>query len=731
MSSSVLTKWYSRVILTCLTAITVLFFGEKDFKDYLNTFPKADAQEVNSFSKAPRGNSETARKKRALVIAISTYSQEFGEDSFSELNAEKDATLIVDALRHHEFSDISVIKDAEATQAGIRREIDRLIERSGKGDIVAIHYSGHGVQLRDDNGDEFDGLDESIVPHDAPAYYGAKGNEYLKGNDVKFIRDDELNRKLIALREKLGKDGHVVVFFDSCHSGTGTRNNSGAQPRGSAEPIGDPSLIDVTRGSENAAGFDFLTVPEEGNDLASFVSISGATSGEWNYETMDSDGDPVGSLSLALSTKLKTLNTSDTYDALFTRMAVEMTHLTNWQTPTIEGNSNTRVFDGDAVTQAFFHEVEQFIEEEQIAVMKEGRLSGLLEGTEIVFYPIGTENPQTTSSPPLASGYVQEATNFYADVKLDSTGTDVDLIEAWGFVSQYGFGNLSIEVIDSEVIDIPGFQSLTDTLSKLHVINPPDLKKRSEVVSLTLIPASDKVGEVEVYLKTSVDGRKIGQPKTLTSKKDLDQLVNNMLNYARNQYLKKVDLKSGFIDVELELVPATHRIRGNTCRSSSLEEYNAVRKSGYWQLTPGDGFLLKVNNNSFIDVYVAILSLMPNGTISQLVPYFPRTDREYVVAAKDSVLISSLCFAASDNVYGTEVLKLFASEQPINFDAILGEVRSNAMSNKARNPLEQLVLNAHSGLRANVQAREKFLAATSDVVLRVCPKGGNELVPGC
>jgi hypothetical protein len=34
------------------------------------------------------------------------------------------------------------------------------------GDAVFTHYSGHGGKLRDDDGDEKDGYDETLVPVD-------------------------------------------------------------------------------------------------------------------------------------------------------------------------------------------------------------------------------------------------------------------------------------------------------------------------------------------------------------------------------------------------------------------------------------------------------------------------------------------------------------------------------------------------------------------------------------
>jgi hypothetical protein len=63
-----------------------------------------------------------------------------------------------------------------------------------------VHYSGHGTQIRDTNGDEPDRLDECIVPSN----YNVAG----------FITDDDLFA--IIKNAKC----QMILCFDSCNSGT-------------------------------------------------------------------------------------------------------------------------------------------------------------------------------------------------------------------------------------------------------------------------------------------------------------------------------------------------------------------------------------------------------------------------------------------------------------------------------------------------------------------------------
>jgi len=78
-----------------------------------------------------------------------------------------------------------------------------LVQGAVSGDSLFLHYSGHGGQTPDKNGDEDDGYDETIFPVD----YNQAGQ----------IIDDELHDILV---KPLAPGVRLTVVFDSCHSGT-------------------------------------------------------------------------------------------------------------------------------------------------------------------------------------------------------------------------------------------------------------------------------------------------------------------------------------------------------------------------------------------------------------------------------------------------------------------------------------------------------------------------------
>ncbi|KAG2313635.1 hypothetical protein Bca4012_028164 [Brassica carinata] len=85
------------------------------------------------------------------------------------------------------------------TGKNIRRALSNLVESARSGDVLVVHYSGHGTRLPAETGEDDDtGYDECIVPC-----------------DMNLITDDEF-RELV---NKVPKDAQITIISDSCHSG--------------------------------------------------------------------------------------------------------------------------------------------------------------------------------------------------------------------------------------------------------------------------------------------------------------------------------------------------------------------------------------------------------------------------------------------------------------------------------------------------------------------------------
>ena len=155
-----------------------------------------------------------AQKRNALLVGISTYGDNTG---WKNIHGANDVDLMKSVLNG--FS-IRELKNANATYDNIIKELNYLTKKTKEGDIVYIHFSGHGQPFEDINGDEQDGWDESFVPFDAHLYY--EQNVY-SGN--KHLTDDILNTYLIKIRKKIGEHGILYVTIDACHAGNSYRDS--------------------------------------------------------------------------------------------------------------------------------------------------------------------------------------------------------------------------------------------------------------------------------------------------------------------------------------------------------------------------------------------------------------------------------------------------------------------------------------------------------------------------
>jgi hypothetical protein len=142
--------------------------------------------------------------KRALLVGINKY-QIAGADLNGCVNDVKDLKAALVEFHGFRNKDVTLLTDAAATQKAMQAGITSLVRDAKKGDVLVLHYSGHGSNVPDDNGDEADKRDEILCPSD------------LDWNDP--FRDDWLRTTFDALPA----DVSLTVIMDCCHSGTNTR----------------------------------------------------------------------------------------------------------------------------------------------------------------------------------------------------------------------------------------------------------------------------------------------------------------------------------------------------------------------------------------------------------------------------------------------------------------------------------------------------------------------------
>lgn len=160
-----------------------------------------------------------SQRKRAFMVGISNYDTALTGYQWNNINGVEDVNLISPILKKQGFYLLTLL-DEQATFDNITRQLSAFVSKTKKGDVVYLHFSTHGQPVEDQNGDEKDGWDEAIVPIDAYKIY-RKGTYEGK----KHLLDDQLNKYVVKLREKIGPSGMLYVIIDACHAGTSSRAN--------------------------------------------------------------------------------------------------------------------------------------------------------------------------------------------------------------------------------------------------------------------------------------------------------------------------------------------------------------------------------------------------------------------------------------------------------------------------------------------------------------------------
>jgi hypothetical protein len=631
-----------------------------------------------------------AQSKRALIIAISNYTY------WPHLSSVNDISFISKTLIKQGFEkeNIKIVTDENATHAGITLAINNLINDVKAGDVVVIHFSSHGEQIEDDNGDETDGLDETVVSYDALLPDGEGHFKDFQKAQQDYFRDDEFGSLIDKLRTKLGKKGDILVIMDLCHSGTGTRGNTvirGDKPPGVSLSF-DPSKYSRT----DTAVFAEASAPGNNEDeMASFVVISASRAEEMDAEIVNNDESlhmHMGSLSYAVSKAFENLDSGTTYQSLFSKIQVIMDDKVQGQHPVMEGNGTNRLlFGGRSVFQKPFVEVDHINSNGIDIRLNAGLLSGLDTGAVISIYPSGTQDPSKAVA--LATGIVNEAHSYTADVSLNKKIPTNQIAAYWVFVTKPVFNTkpISISIISKGSKNVhPGF-------SDEEIRNIREGLK--EFPLFTFSSDADLIlakGSANDSILVASNGYLFGLVNATSS--GLDNLKEKLQRYAQYKFLKMMEVKDPDIHIEVRLVPV---INGK----ADTTKINSRIINGVYEYSIGDKMVVWVKNTGIRPFYFNMLDLQPDGIINAVLP-----KRDKNIYADDlkinggsSFLFDRFIIAITPPL-GQEILKVFASYDKIDLEDIATSGGKGTRGNLYA--LERLVGNSYGTASRGVETND-------------------------
>ncbi|KAM0285476.1 hypothetical protein ACHAQH_001426 [Verticillium albo-atrum] len=146
-------------------------------------------------------------RRKALLIGINYFGQR--GQLRGCINDVKNMSAYLVENFGYKREDMVILTDdqqnpvSQPTKQNLLRAMHWLVKDARPNDSLFFHYSGHGGQTKDLDGDEDDGYDEVVYPVDF--------------RQTGHIVDDEMHRIMV---KSLPPGVRLTAIFDSCHSGT-------------------------------------------------------------------------------------------------------------------------------------------------------------------------------------------------------------------------------------------------------------------------------------------------------------------------------------------------------------------------------------------------------------------------------------------------------------------------------------------------------------------------------
>ena len=536
----------------------------------------------------------TPPKLRALIIGISNYRE---TNSWPALpGCQKDVETVQQFLTGPQVAldaaHLRVLAEKEATRAGIEGAFQQLVSQAQPGETVYIHYSGHGGLVESETLNEPDGLDECLVPIDAPDFKtAAYATKVVRDKFVVSILDQLVNK----VRAN-GAEGSVLLVFDSCHSGGLSRGNGQIRVRQGTGLMKyfSTKLKRAFRGGQQAAAPSFGPTQANASPQA-WVVLSAC-----EYYQTAQDTDQGGSFTLALLGALQDPRLPGNASYADLMQLITTSELVRNQSPQSAGERNLRIFGGSLKNhQPWIGVLNQ---SGGLISLDKGSLLGVTPGTQIGIYPVGSSAPE---GPPLATALVQEPANpFQSKARLEGKAPAASLQGCVAWVTRPGAGFRPITL--SLQAGQPQIQALKETLAS-------DFQGQIEVVP--------RGGDLTVR---ATDSNTLSLERTGNNETPLFQtaLSTPNLTAAFKTALTQELRSRHFLQIPDS---ATQNIQVTLTRGQQVGD-NVVpdtKPSADLIFKPGEAAELSIKNSSSQGRYISVFYVGSNG---QLQVFYPDND---------------------------------------------------------------------------------------------------------
>lgn len=644
-----------------------------------------------------------SQTKHAILVGVGAYPKNDSiKGKWKDLSSMNDLKIIENMLLDQKFeaSNIVVVKNEKATVENILKEFDKLIEKLQPGDIVFFHYSGHGQQISDIEptkhkqysklkyikADEDDGYDEALALYNAPV-------NYVSGYDFsEHLIDDQIEYFQNKIQEKIGKNGHLIMIFDSCHSGSITRGVDDAQIyRSESKKCLDPSVevvkqtkISKEDNSNKGVLVEFKGCKDEQRNLEFKKGIQGA---DLNY----------GSLSYALYQTLAELKEKATYQQVFDIVYSKIfANSKGTQEAVLDTKFGDNAFFGTGnIIVPKYYGIEPLKDKKTFKVLA-GMINGIQVGDSISIF--SNAKPDVK----LLSGVVSERTGSECTVNISKTITEINGDPSSSKYYTNFRAKRTYEIQPGQelyiALDIEKNKELEKKISELLKVFPTVHVIEKVKPGVDYIIKGDKTNKVQILIpQTNVPLRNMPL-FDLSNKEKEDELKDMIQDVLTVDYFSSLTLSDERINLVVDL---------KEFDSLEIEKYisnliseNPSRKKVFSQCEAVKIFDVNLKNPSNQKVYVYLLHLS-NSNI-----YEPVSSKHFPISIEsgDSYEMEEIILALGkeEPKEGLENFVVLTSLSELKLDYLLKSSKSLQVKERGNDPLKNQMIDGVDGKNSKV-----------------------------
>lgn len=596
---------------------------------------------------------------------------------------------------------IKTLFDAEATRANIISAFkEHLIANAKKypNGTFLLEYSGHGDHIADNDGEEEDGEDETLVPYDSIM------------DASKDIRDDELE----TLFKELAKyTDNITFIIDSCHSGTNVRAIGQAKVRQVPAEIHKDRIKSLpaptVKSNPKARGTGGAISAMPNNKK--YIALSGCDSDETSAETYQNDrsnGLMTRSLINILS---QDSGTPRTYQDVWREYRDLVTEENPRQHPQLEGDVN-RLFLQDALHRSAPPILVES-KDGRIA-MSAGSAQGIKKSALVAIYSKKATKLEGEKDL-LTQAKVVSVTATSAVLEPTNTAiSSEELNGAKAVLISPPFEKQIVVGVDSSIPNadelIAKLSSASDSKFFSFKKVTDALKRRSADVSIVPMSYSEfeklRDNRIKAMRSRGIDNdtagfvllSRSGDPlfdKFVVSS-TLDDTAGSvqvqLYKRLRQESLRALTNEQSALKncLEIKLYTVTLEDDDRTIAKRTLVSSNTSETP---VIEEGQRIQFEIKNKAKIPVYTTIIDL---GTSGGVLVAYPPAQAKVVLPPQKSFVTPAIKLSAP---YGQEMFKFYATSKYTDFDFLnsQGVVRGVRATKPEESKLRDMVLKATTG----------------------------------